>query len=298
MKIGIDLGGSHIGIGVVDLKGKIIEKKETDLNNIESNNVEKFICKYIIDVLNEFNNKYKIESIGIASPGTPKDGKITTIVNLGIKELDIVNVIQENFRIPVTLKNDAKCSAIAEKKYGNLKEYKDCVFLCLGTGIGGAVFVNDKELGFNRNPGIEIGHMIIEKNGIECKCGKKGCFEIYCSIKRLKEKLIETMDLPKNIESKDLLNILNERKEETKVKSILEEYTENLIIGLSNIIDIFEPQAICFGGSFVYFEQILFKMLLEKYYEKKYMFNKENIPELKLAVLGNDAGIIGASIIA
>lgn len=298
MKIGIDLGGSHIGIGVVNRQGKIIEKIETDLNLVKNLNIESFIIKYIVNNIKELTNKYKIQAIGIAAPGTPKNGKITTMVNLGIKELDITNIIKKEYAIPVTIKNDAKCAAIAENKYGILKPYKDSIFICLGTGIGGSVFVNKKELSFNRNPGIEIGHMIIQKDGINCKCGKKGCFETYCSIKRLKQKLIEIMELPKNIQSEELLHILNKRKDEHKVKNILNEYIENLIVGLSNIIDIFEPQAICFGGSFVYFEEVLYKILVEKYYSKKYMFNKENIPELKLSVLGNDAGIIGATIIA
>ncbi len=298
MKIGIDLGGSHIGIGVVNRQGKIIEKIETDLNLVKNLNIESFIIKYIVNNIKELTNKYKIQAIGIAAPGTPKNGKITTMVNLGIKELDITNIIKKEYFIPITIKNDAKCAAIAENKYGILKPYKDSIFICLGTGIGGSVFVNKKELSFNRNPGIEIGHMIIQKDGINCKCGKKGCFETYCSIKRLKQKLIEIMELPKNIQSEELLHILNKRKDEHKVKNILNEYIENLIVGLSNIIDIFEPQAICFGGSFVYFEEVLYKILVEKYYSKKYMFNKENIPELKLSVLGNDAGIIGATIIA
>lgn len=296
MKIGIDLGGSHIGIGVVNAKGKIIEKKETDLNFVENLNIKDFISQYILNIIKEFSEKYKIQTIGIAAPGTPKDGKITSMVNLGINELDITSIIGKKYSIPITVRNDAKCAAIAENKYGNLKTYKDSIFICLGTGIGGSVFVNKKELKFNRNPGIEIGHMIIQKDGIACKCGKKGCFETYCSIKRLKQKLIETMQLPKNIESKELLKILKERKDEINIKNILNEYIENLIVGLSNIIDIFEPQAICFGGGFVYFEEILYKMLVEKYYSKKYMFNKENIPELKLSILGNDAGIIGATI--
>ena len=104
--------------------------------------------------------------IGIASPGTPKDGKITNIVNLGIKELDISTILKFKFNIPVKVKNDAKCAAIAEMKYGALNSYQDAVFLCLGTGIGGAVLMGGKELEPIRNSGMELGHIVIEKNGI------------------------------------------------------------------------------------------------------------------------------------
>jgi len=92
------------------------------------------------------------------------------------------------------------------------------------------------------------------------------------------------------------LTIIEENEENTKVKKEINEYIQNLIIGLSNIIDLFEPQAIAIGGGFVYYKNILYNKLLEEYYNKKYVFNKEFMPEIKLASLGNDAGIIGSVI--
>lgn len=295
MKIGIDLGGSHIGIGVIDENGIIIEKKETDLTIQQDNNLINFITTYLTDTCLMFIQKYQIDLIGIASPGTPKDGKITTLVNLGIKELNITQILQEICDLPIVLRNDAKCAGLAEKIYGSLKPYSDAVFICLGTGIGGAVFVDNKLLTPNRNPGFELGHMIIQKDGNLCNCGKKGCFETYCSMKRLKNKLIDLLKLSKETTSEELLEILKQHKREDIVKHAIDTYLEDLVVGLSNIIDIFEPEAISFGGSFVYFEDILYEGLVEKYYAKRYMFNKQDIPELKLATLGNDAGMIGAT---
>lgn len=185
MKVGVDLGGSHIGMGIIDDNGRILEKKEIELYNIQ--NMQEFIIDSISNEIDYYIKKYNdIEMIGIASPGTPKDGKLTNIVNLGIKELDISTILKFKFNIPVKVKNDAKCAAIAEMKYGALNSYQDAVFLCLGTGIGGAVFMGGKELEPIRNSGMELGHIVIEKNGIQCNCGKRGCFETYCSIKRLK----------------------------------------------------------------------------------------------------------------
>lgn len=322
MKIGIDIGGSHVGIGVVDENGKIIEKCETDLynkciNDIELNNcqantnskpvlngcnnilkqnndITEFIETYIVENIKKLQKNYNIDVIGIASPGTPKNGKITTMVNLGINELDITSIIKKAYNGKILIKNDAKCAGLAEKTYGSLKNYSDCVFLCLGTGIGGSVFINNKLLQPKRYPAFEIGHMIIEKDGKACNCGKKGCFETYCSIKRFKNELIQNLNLNEEILAKDLLKILEEEKQNEKVQKIIKEYINNLIVGLSNIIDIFEPEAISLGGSFVYFENILYNELLKTYNERKYVFNKEKLPELTLATLGNDAGIIGA----
>lgn len=295
MKIGIDMGGSHVAIGIVNENGKIIEKFEKDIKTV-GDQAKAEISTYIIEIISKIKENHNIEKIGIGSPGTPRDGVLTNLINLKIKEFDISSILMEHFDIPVLLKNDAKCAGLAEKTYGVLKEYQDAVFLCLGTGIGASVFMNGKELKPIQNPGMEIGHMVIDKNGIKCNCGKTGCFETLCSIKRLKDKLIDEMNLSKEVSSKELLEILKWRAKEENIKKILEEYIDNLNIGLSNIIDIFAPQAICLGGGFVYFEEILYKPFLEKYYNERKSFYKDRIPNIKLALLGNDAGIIGATI--
>lgn len=295
MKIGIDMGGSHVAIGIVNENGKIIEKFEKDIKTV-GDQAKAEISTYIIEIISKIKENHNIEKIGIGSPGTPRDGVLTNLINLKIKEFDISSILMEHFDIPVLLKNDAKCAGLAEKMYGALKEYQDAVFLCLGTGIGASVFMNGKELKPIQNPGMEIGHMVIDKNGIKCNCGKTGCFETLCSIKRLKDKLIDEMNLSKEVSSKELLEILKWRAKEENIKKILEEYIDNLNIGLSNIIDIFAPQAICLGGGFVYFEEILYKPFLEKYYNERKSFYKDRIPDIKLALLGNDAGIIGVTI--
>lgn len=295
MKIGIDMGGSHVAIGIVNENGKIIEKFEKDIKTV-GDQAKAEISTYIIEIISKIKENHNIEKIGIGSPGTPRDGVLTNLINLKIKEFDISSILMEHFDIPVLLKNDAKCAGLAEKTYGALKEYQDAVFLCLGTGIGASVFMNGKELKPIQNPGMEIGHVVIDKNGIKCNCGKTGCFETLCSVKRLKDKLIDEMNLSKEVSSKELLEILKWRAKEENIKKILEEYIDNLNIGLSNIIDIFAPQAICLGGGFVYFEEILYKPFLEKYYNKRKSFYKDRIPDIKLALLGNDAGIIGATI--
>lgn len=295
MKIGIDMGGSHVAIGIVNENGKIIEKFEKDIKTV-GDQAKAEISTYIIEIISKIKENHNIEKIGIGSPGTPRDGVLTNLINLKIKEFDISSILMEHFDIPVLLKNDAKCAGLAEKTYGALKEYQDAVFLCLGTGIGASVFMNGKELKPIQNPGMEIGHMVIDKNGTKCNCGKTGCFETLCSVKRLKDKLIDEMNLSKKVSSKELLEILKWRAKEENIKKILEEYIDNLNIGLSNIIDIFAPQAICLGGGFVYFEEILYKPFLEKYYNERKSFYKDRIPDIKLALLGNDAGIIGATI--
>ena len=296
MRIGIDLGGSHIAIGVVKDNGTLLEKKEVDLTRKEIDILEQFIQEYMIKGIKEYMDNYPIDLIGIASPGEPKDGKITSLVNLGIQELDITQTIHKICDLPIQILNDAKCAGLAEKEYGAIKNEEDSVFLCLGTGIGGAVFMENRLLVPKRHSGFELGHMIIQKNGELCKCVKKGCFETYCSMKRLKQALIQILELPEETKAQELYEILKQRQNEEKVIQKIDTYIEDLVTGLSNLTNIFEPEAICLGGSFVYFENILYDKLVEEFEKKKELFNKDNIPKLKLALLGNDAGMIGATI--
>lgn len=294
MKIGIDLGGSHIGIALINENNVIVEKNEMDIEKRE--NIENEILAVIDYYINKFKQNNQIELIGIASPGNPnnKDLCISNIVNLGIKKLDLSNIYHK-YNIPIKLKNDSKSAGLAEFKYGSLKKYKDAVFLCLGTGIGSAVFLNGNLLQANKYVGFELGHIIIERNGEQCNCGKKGCFETYCAMKRFKEKAKKILNIT-NITSEALLEEIKKNKNNEEIAKLIDEYINNLIIGLSNVIDIFEPEAISFGGSFVYFKDLFYEKLVKEMHKRRYTFNKDDVPEIVLAELQNDAGMIGAVI--
>lgn len=300
MKIGIDVGGSHIGIGVVDSTGRIVEKIEKRLTEVEKKNIKKSIEEYIIVNSLEFIKKYKIESIGIAMPGTAIDGVIISSGNVGINNYDLTKKIKEKIDIPVIIKNDAKCAAIAENTYGALKGYDRSIFLTLGTGIGGAAFLNDKLLTAGKRPGYEFGHMVIQKDGIECKCGRKGCFERYASMKVFKNNLRNVLGLDETTRGEELLEIMRDTKKDDKnykvIQKTIEDFIENLSIGIVNLINIFEPQVIGIGGSFVHFEDIFLDRLKEKILSQTDKKSGREELIIRTAVLGNDAGIIGATL--
>ena len=298
MKIGIDLGGSHIGVGVVDKNGIIIEKTEKRLNNIEKQDIKKTIEKIIVDDVNELKKKYKIECLGIAIPGTVSKTKIIKSVNLGLENYNIVERLKEQLDLPIKIRNDAKCAAIAENKYGCLKKYERSLFLTLGTGIGGAVIINNELLNTGELPGCEFGHIVIKENGIKCNCGKSGCIEKYASMKSFKNRLRNELGLDEKTRGEQLLNIIRNNNIKNKdyeiINRVVEEFIEDLSIGISNLINIFEPEAVGIGGSFVYFEDVFLDKLKNKLLEKNMLFNPRKDINIEVAVLGNDAGIIGA----
>ena len=294
MKIGIDLGGSHIAIGVVDDKDYIVEKVEKRLLSKDKKNIKTSIENYIIENVKDLTEKYKIKEIGIAVPGTIKGTAIIKSVNLGVKNYNLIDNLRKQINIPIKIRNDAKCAAIAENKIGALKDYNRSIFLTLGTGIGGAVIINNELLNTGELSGCEFGHMIIQKDGIKCNCGKNGCFEKYASMKALKNNLRSALGVDEKTRGQELLDYLRKNPDNEQINNIIDEYIEYLSIGVSNLINIFEPEAVSIGGSFVYFADVLLERLKNNIQKKNYLFNGRKELIIIPAALGNDAGIIGA----
>ena len=119
----------------------------------------------------------------------------------------------------------AKCAAIAEKEYGSLKKYDDAVFLTVGTGIGGAVYLGGKLLKPKKYEGFEIGHMVIEKDGIKCNCGRNGCFEKYASMKAFKEAVQRKFEV-ENLTGREIRDLLNDAENREKAQDVIDEYIE------------------------------------------------------------------------
>lgn len=297
MKIGIDVGGSHVGLGIIDKDGKLLLKNEMDYlfyNEDMSQIVIDTIIGLIYKTLRENNiDKKDIELIGITFPGTVSGGIVVKAENLGIENLNIEEELKKEFDAPIYLQNDAKSAAKAEKYFGSLKEYDDALFLIIGTGVGGAAFLGGELLIPKRYSGLEVGHMVIHKDGEKCNCGRSGCFEAYASMKRLKLKIQKEFELP-DIDGKNIKKFMLENKDNQKLNDIIDRYIEYLTIGICNLINIFEPEIISIGGSFAHYKEILVDRLEKKLSERKELYNKESIPKIVVAELKNDAGIIGA----
>lgn len=299
MKIGIDLGGSHIGIGLIEQNNlkAVVDKffTQEDRKNIETailNNIDELINKILEE--NELSIK-DIEKIGVASPGTVTNGHIISW-NLGLKDFNLQTKLIEKYNLPVKIRNDGKCAALAEKKYGAMKNYDDCVFINIGTGIGGAAFIDGKLLEPKRFSGFEFGHITLVKDGLECTCGKKGCFERYASIKALKNRITNTLGIDGTDISGQYLREELMVKYHDEVQDDINEFIDYLRIGVCNLIDIFEPEIICFGGSFSYYEgHPVLNKLIEEINKPESTFNKTSV-KIVTAELKNDAGIIGATI--
>jgi glucokinase len=279
----------------------ILSIEERNLTREDRINVKESIVKIIIELLNRVIDEANvdlndIEFIGIASPGTISNNVIKQATNLGLENFDLIAELQKYINLPMQIKNDSKCAALAEKHYGAMRDYDDGVFLCIGTGIGGAAFINGQMLVPKRFSGFEFGHMVINKGGRQCSCGKRGCFETYASIRAFRNKIAEVLDIDNDFSGQYLREQLLDFNNE-KIEEVVEQFIEDLSIGICNLIDIFEPEIVVLGGSFSYYEgNPVYDRLIEKISQKNSRFNSMAMPKIELAKLKNDAGIIGATI--
>ncbi len=298
MRIGIDIGGSHIGMGLIENSNRIASKEKI-FNREDRKDMENAILHSIYTMITELLQEHdlkieEIEKIGLAAPGTISNGVIVKAGNLNIQNFDIISALRKFYSNPLQIRNDGKCAALAEKAYGAMQGYDDCVFINIGTGIGGAAFLGGKMLEPKRYSGFEFGHMVINQGGRLCSCGKKGCFEAYSSIKALKMKVCETLDMDSDISGQYLREELLSKPDE-RVKADIEVFLEYLKTGIANLIDIFEPEVVCLGGSFAYYEgHRVLEQLIEKLKGPNATFNNAELPKIVTAELKNDAGMMGA----
>ena len=221
MKLGIDIGGSHVSIAVIDSNLKV---KQCYKQSILQNTMPK-IVKYFESKIDEIIKKYEVTEINISVPGIIKDNKIQKSVNLGIENVDIIKEfrkILEKYNmnhVEMKIRNDAECAAITEHKLGCLKGYRNCVFITLGTGIGSSIIIDNK---IQNN--AELGHTVIQQNGRKCNCGKNGCFEQYASMLNFKRQCKKYLKLPQNMKPKDIIEYLEVNIEKIEVKEVINKY--------------------------------------------------------------------------
>ena len=312
--IGVDLGGTNIAVGLLDENFKIVAKEkcptktERDISEIMDDMAN--LCKALI----EKNNltAADIAYIGIATPGSinPKAGMVIYSNNVKMENFPISAELSARTGIEkVFVENDANAAALGEALMGAGKGNDNVIMITLGTGVGGGIVINRKLYsGFNYAGG-ELGHIVIETNGRACSCGRKGCWEAYSSATGLKnmtkDKLLSTKDtIMWNIIENDLENVSGRtafdaaKKGDKAGKEVVDEYISYLACGIANMINIFQPNVLCIGGGVCGEGDYLLKPLKELERSQEYG-NKQRteFTEIKIAELGNDAGIIGAGLL-
>ncbi|HEY5575849.1 MAG TPA: ROK family protein [Clostridiaceae bacterium] len=310
--VGIDLGGTKIAAGLVDDNCKIIFK-----NSIPTRAGRPFIdivsdmSVLALDVIRRGGASIEqVESIGIGSPGAAdrSKGLILYCSSLNFRDVPLSSEIQKNIGLPVFLDNDANCAALAESIAGAAKDSEQSVTVTLGTGIGCGIIIGRKLYGgFNHAAG-EAGHMVIDRDGEQCSCGRKGCWENYASgtalVRQTRKAAADVpLSLINRLSSGDISRIDGKtafdaarRGDEAAVR-VVNQYIRYVSEGLINLINILMPEVVVIGGGVSHQGKYFLKPLQQLVSAGVYGGSNLPQPKLKAAELGNDAGIIGAAML-
>ena len=307
--IGIDLGGTNIKAGVVSEEFEIVAKTSCKTNLPRP---AEAICADMAKVALEAVDLAgltldDIETVGIGTPGTANSdtGVIEYSNNLGFLNFPVVKLMQTQIDKPCFVENDANAAAYGEFVAGAAKGANDAVCITLGTGVGGGIIINKKIYsGFNF-AGAEIGHTVIDPNGPECTCGRRGCFEVFSSatglVRMTKDAMLEDKssvmwkmnEEEGKISARTAFNAM--RAGDRAGKEVVDKYIHYLACGITNTINIFQPDILCIGGGVCNEGDPLLLPLKELVAKEIYTKNSSKNTEIVIAKLGNDAGIIGAA---
>lgn len=281
-----DIGGTFIKYGVCDDTFCFLEnhKVPTDAKQGGQALVEK-----IIDIVETYDD---IDRVAISTAGQV-DSKTGIIVHSTdnipyYTGMMVKKLVENKTGITTFVENDVNCAALGEAHFGAAKGYNDFVCLTIGTGIGGALFLDGKLYQGSASSAGEIGHMIIHPGGKECTCGGEGCYECYGSANALITAVNKVSDKP--LDSFQIFE--KENFERPEIRSEIDKWVDEIITGLINIIYIFNPPLIVIGGGIMN-ENYIIDLIDRKIYNRL-MENFRNVNIVR-STLGNTAGMLGAA---
>ncbi|WP_156290729.1 ROK family glucokinase [Oceanobacillus salinisoli] len=306
--VGVDIGGTTVKIGFIHYHGDILEKWEIPTNTSSGGQ------KIVDDIwnsahhkLNELKiNKVSVLGIGIGAPGfiDAETGFVYEAVNIGWKNMDLAKQMKEKSNLPIFVQNDANIAALGENWIGAGNGAVNMIAVTLGTGVGGGVIANGSILNGESGMAGEIGHIKVEPDGVPCNCGGIGCLETICSATGIKRQGMDAIALNPHsklaryyekrgtITAKDVIDFAKDGDEMSI--QIMKNTVNVLGMAIANMATMINPSKIIIGGGVSKAGEYLLDQLTAAF--EKYAIPKlREVCEIKIAQLGNDAGIIGGA---
>ncbi|MBO4422591.1 MAG: ROK family protein [Clostridia bacterium] len=308
-RIGIDLGGTKIAAALVDENNRIVNKiSAPTLPDRGNDAVSADIAQLAMKLCREAGiGADAISMLGIAAPGAinSDNGYVERAHNLKMEHYPLVDKVRELTGMSdIKIENDANAAALGEAVAGAAKGTECSVMITLGTGVGGGFVIDGKVFsGFNHTGG-EFGHMVIKAGGRPCNCGRRGCWEAYSSATALVARTKEAMEADPGSEMHKVAAELGKvngktafiasRRGDKSAQTVVDEYVSYLACGIVNVINLLQPEVLSLGGGISNEGDGLMIPLMKKIDEEIFIRGIGRSTEIRIAQLGNDAGIIGA----
>lgn len=295
MRVGVIIGSYETRVGLVDEKDNILsEEKFMTRPERGYKAILEEVGEEVLSILE--NHGVPLEQcvgVGIGVPGTidRKKGIVNYSNNIKWENVNIVEELGRVIPCPVRIANNADCAALGEAIEGAGKDYSDVVMFTLGNGVGGGIILNGKVFEGGMIGGSELGHMVVKADGLQCSCCRKGCLEAYASIPALLSQAKEATGLELSV------NEIFDRydKGDRIITEVLNNYMDILGTGVVNVVNIFRPQLVLLGGSLSHHEAVMLDTIRDKMARECFGSPYIAIPQIAIAQLGSDAGIIGAA---
>jgi glucokinase len=303
--VGIDIGGTNTALGIVDFNNNILcEHSFKTCADKGSDDYFSRLASEIREVYKKFEIEHVLSGIGIAAPAANYlKGTIESSANLKWENVDVIKMMKTHFDIPAAIMNDADAAAMGEHAFGVAKNMKNFIVLTLGTGLGSGIFVKGHLLRGENGMAGELGHIIIEQDGRECSCGRKGCLETYVSasgIKRTVSYLLSSSKLETELKNISFNELTSKKVSELALNNdpvALEvfNYTGEIFgKALANIVTIFDPEAIILFGGLADADELLLRPVKLHFEENLLSFYKGKVKILKSGLQNSKAAVFGA----
>lgn len=311
-RIGVDLGGTNIAVGVIDEKLNIIGrgKIKTNAPRPAADIFDDIQAAVMLAVNDAGISLEDVVSVGVGTPGSVnKDtGQIEFANNLDFNNVPAKEMLEERIGKPVYLDNDANCAALGEAVAGAGKGVAGFVAITLGTGVGSGIIIDGKIVtGVNFAAG-EMGHMVITVDGEQCNCGRRGCWERYASATAL---ISQTKDAMRHNQNSIMWQLVNDnidavsgrtafdamKKGDAAAEKVVARYIYYVSAGIINIINALQPEILCIGGGISHEGENLLAPIRKHVERERYSIYATKQTKICAAELGNDAGIIGSALL-
>ncbi|MBQ9031368.1 MAG: ROK family protein [Parasporobacterium sp.] len=306
-RFGVDIGGTSVKAGVVDENYRILSRGSVRTPDTFEKSM-KAVADLLFDLAGQMGlseSDFSCAGFGVPCSVIPGTGRLVFANNTNWKNVSIKNELSKYLSIPLYFGNDANCAVIGETLAGAARGKKHVVMITLGTGVGGGIIIDGKMFAGGDGLGAEIGHMPIVYNGIRCTCGLSGCFECYASatalIRQTKEAMAAHPESALNAWAKEHGEVNGQtafdcaKEKDPAAMEVIDQYTSYIATGLGGLVNIFRPELFIIGGGVSNAGDALLDPVRAKLSSYTLAYDVVGSAPVQKAILGNDAGMIGAA---